>query len=295
MEPLVSVIVPIFNHSSYIEECLNSIKSSDYSNLELLLCDDGSQDNSLDVVKAWIEKNPNVNTKLYTQKNQGVCKTLNRLILESSGEFIVVCASDDSLNTSGITERYKYLEDNTEKLAVIGDAFIINDESEVVGSSAMKELYSANYDNLKHNIIRELVLRWSVVGPTLMIRKSAYDMIGLYDESLAIEDREFYLRLLKNNNLAFIPINVANYRVHNKNVSMQGFEKRLKISEQVALSNLKHQSDFDVFNRIFLKSHIIDLFFIKLGYSRATFYCLFLFRGVRRLLFTPLRYIKSTK
>lgn len=295
MKPLVSILVPVFNHSEYIEECLDSILNLDYPNIELVLCDDGSKDDSYAKVKSWLVRNQSVRAKLLTQENQGVCKTLNRLVRESSGDFISICASDDSLTPDSIQKRCDFLIENPEKLAVIGDAFVIDDKSNVIHNSAMKSLYSANYDNLRNNISRELVLRWSVVGPTILIRRTSYSIIGFYDENLMIEDREFYLRLLKVNGLAFIPHNIANYRLHNANASRKSIKSKLIISEQVAISNLKHKNDFDSICNIFLNSHVIDVYFINFGSGSIVFYSLFIFRAIRRLLFTPFRFYKRFK
>ncbi|MGI2125804.1 glycosyltransferase [Shewanella oncorhynchi] len=292
MKPLVSILVPVFNHSEYIEECLDSILNLEYSNIELVLCDDGSKDDSYAKVKFWLDRHQSIRAKLLTQENQGVCKTLNRLIRESSGDFITICASDDSLTPDSIQKRCDFLIENPEILAVIGDAFVIDDKSNVIYNSAMKSLYSANYANLSDNISRELVLRWSVVGPTILIRRSAYNIIGFYDEKLIIEDRDFYLRLLKFNGLAFIPHNIANYRLHNANASRKSIESKLIISEQVAISNFKHKDDFDLVCNFFLKSHVIDSYFIKLGNNSIVFYTLFIFRVIRRLVFTPFRFTK---
>ncbi|MBW8185208.1 glycosyltransferase family 2 protein [Shewanella nanhaiensis] len=290
MNPLVSILVPVFNHSKYIEECLNSIVNTDYPNLELVLCDDGSTDNSVEIINSWLNKHRQLRHVFLTQKNMGVCKTLNRLITASSGEYIVICASDDSLSSDSITVRYDYLINNPSKHAVIGDASVFDENSKFVNISAMKSLFYANYNNLNSNIVRELVLRWSVVGPTIMLKRKVYDDLGLYDEGLLIEDREFYLRILKQNKLGFIPVGVANYRIHNGNASRKSISSRLKVSEQVAISNLKHCSDFDPVCNFFLMSHKVDLLWVKMGTGRLTFYSLFIFRAIRRFVFSPFRF-----
>ncbi|MGR6503007.1 glycosyltransferase family 2 protein [Shewanella sp. Koi 1] len=292
MNPLVSIVIPVFNHSKYIKECLDSILSLDYDNIEVVLCDDGSTDDSYIKVENWLKENPCVRAKLLCQSNQGVCKTLNRLVNESSGDYIVICASDDSLTPDSIRVRYDFLSIHSELYAVIGDAYVIGEDSKIISKSAMRYLYSANYSNLKNNICNELILRWSVVGPTIMIRRCAYDFIGMYDENLLIEDREFYLRLLKVNRLGFLASNVANYRVHSSNASRKSITSKLIISSQVAIANLKHCNDFGVINNLFLRTHVIDLFLVSLGSNFFTYYLLFIYRGCRRLLFTPFRFFR---
>lgn len=289
--PLVSVLVPIYNHAQYIGECLDSILELNYPNIEIVMCDDGSTDSSFSVAKLWLERNPRVNAKLLTQPNQGVCKTLNRLITESSGEYITLCASDDVLKMGGIEERLRLLQQSPDKYACIGDATIINEHSTQTAAAAMVSLYSASYENLKEDIVTELVLRWSVVGPTLLIKRSAYERFGMYDESLVVEDREFYLRLLSDNALIFAPISVAAYRVHQSNSSRKNIASRLNVLKQVALSNVKHTDNFKGICHYFLLSHKIDLYILNLSSSNTSYYLLQIFRMLRKFVFSPAIFI----
>ncbi len=94
----------------------------------------------------------------------------------------------------------------------------------------MKSLFYADYKRLENNIVNELVLNWSVVGPTFLAKKSLYEKVGMYDENLLVEDREFYLRLLADNILGF----VANYRIHTSNIS-----RRSKTAKWNIYSNFK--------------------------------------------------------
>ena len=79
---LVSVIIPCYNHEKYIERCLQSILDDKYENKEIIIIDDGSKDNSVEVIRNFIkfhDKYKNI-IRLYTQENNGVVKTLNRLV-----------------------------------------------------------------------------------------------------------------------------------------------------------------------------------------------------------------------
>lgn len=288
MAPLVSILIPVYNHAQYLDECLDAMLELDYPNIELLLCNDGSSDDSYTVAERWLAHHPSIPAKLFTQDNQGVCKTLNRLIRESSGEYITLCASDDILTPDSLTARVNYLEQHMSAKACIGDAYIINEHSEITSQSAMKTLYKADFHQLEADIVAELVLNWSVVGPTLLIRRSAYNTLGFYDESLLVEDREFYLRLLSDNSLVFLPLSVACYRVHQTNMSRRNIPSRLIVLEQVAKSNVKHCNKFKGGIRYFLASHNIDLFILSLSESKRRYYPLQIFRLLRKSLFGSL-------
>lgn len=279
--PLISVVVPVYNHADYVEECLNSLKAQDYPNIEILICDDGSTDGSVVVIKQWLLDNPSKNITFYEQKNKGVCVTLNKLIMLACGEYIALCASDDALTSNSLSARYDFLV-NEGKRAVISDSFTIDEHSNIVDNSSISQLYRGNLNRLSNDIVNECVYNWAIAGPVLLIKKSLYDSIGLYDVTLLTEDRDFYLRLLAGGHLTFINQPLAKYRVHSGNASRSGIKKRLLISKQVALSNIKNASLFFGAKNYFLMSHKLDLLLIKLlGRNNFCFIILSLYRASR--------------
>ncbi|MDG6137310.1 MULTISPECIES: glycosyltransferase family 2 protein [Lactococcus] len=102
-EPLISIIVPIFNAEKYLKECLESIINQTYKNIEILLINDGSSDSSLDMCKPYAIKDERI--VLYTQKNGGVSSARNRGLLLSHGSFFTFIDSDDYIDIDYI-EKY---------------------------------------------------------------------------------------------------------------------------------------------------------------------------------------------
>jgi glycosyltransferase involved in cell wall biosynthesis len=221
--PLVTVIVPVYNHAGYVVETLNSILADGYPNLELLVLDDGSRDDSLRRVQEWIQTNGNRFAKVccWTQPNAGVCRTLNRLITNATGEFVTMVASDDRLLPDGIKNRLGTLEAHPEWMLVFGDAQTIDDQGQVIHASTLRA-HRADLQALGNprRLLFELLVRWSLPGPIFLARRSSWDPetgVGPYDETLFLEDRDFYLRLLARQAVGFIPQAVAQYRVHGSN------------------------------------------------------------------------------
>src|SRR5690554_1049527 len=97
--PLVSVIVPCYNHEKYVKECIESIIDQDYKNLELIIIDDGSQDRSSEVIKAMTTacEARFVRFSFRSRENRGLCATLNEAVEWAEGEFLSPLASDDVL------------------------------------------------------------------------------------------------------------------------------------------------------------------------------------------------------
>ena len=131
MKPLISVIIPAYNHEKYIVQTIMSIIDQSYKNLELIIIDDGSSDNTWKVIKSLKEQCLARFTKVefITQKNQGICATLNKLISLTSGVYIYTIASDDMAKPNAIELIYEELVENTSYIVAVGDSEIIDDNS----------------------------------------------------------------------------------------------------------------------------------------------------------------------
>jgi len=244
-EPLVSVIIPMYNHAQYVRQCLDSLLTEGWPNLEVLVLDDGSKDNSFEVVQQWREEHPQAfqRFELNRQENQGLTKTLNRLVGMSRGEYVTLVASDDYLLPGGLAIRVQALQQNPDWLAVFGDCVVVDANNTRVKISALTQIYprSARPEALlhRHLINLELILRWSVPGPGLLLRETAYDPtsgIGKYNEELIIEDRDFYLRLLSRNALGFIKTTVAAYRWHPESTVNSNIDRKRRQCLDLSIS-----------------------------------------------------------
>ena len=248
--PLVSVIIPLYNHAAYVEECLDSVLNSHYPHLEVLVLDDGSSDDSYDRVTLWRERHRDAfnNFQLMRQENQGITKTLNTLVSQARGQLLTLLASDDALLPNGVRTRVDALNEHPEWLAVFGDCVVVDEKSRLLYSSSLADLYPANKAALADPrfIKEELVIRWCVPGPVFMARKEAYDVqsgVGLYDPSSSVEDRDFYLRLLAKNSLGFLDRPVATYRVHTHN-AFKNPQRRLQHLRSMERVEQKHLKNF---------------------------------------------------
>ena len=123
-KPLVTVYVTNYNYGKYISYAVNSLLNQTYKNLEILIFDDGSTDNSKDI----IEKYQNVNNiKCFFQKNKGLIKTNNIAISESKGKYIVRLDADDWLDNNAIEIMTNHLERNPEISLVFPDYYIVDE------------------------------------------------------------------------------------------------------------------------------------------------------------------------
>jgi glycosyltransferase involved in cell wall biosynthesis len=244
-EPLVSVIIPVYNHARYVRQCLDSLLTEGWPNLEVLMIDDGSSDNSAEVVQEWQKEHEKALARFEFIKrgNQGLTHTLNQLIKLSRGQFVKLLASDDYLLPGGIRAGVTALCQYPNWLAVMGDCLVVDNNDKQLASSGISQLYprSVRLHVLANPklIASELILRWSILGPVLLVRAETYNDskgIGLYNENLAVEDRDFYLRLLSQNSLGYVPAVVATYRWHGQNTVLLSGERRKQMIRDLVYS-----------------------------------------------------------
>ena len=214
--PLVSVIVPAYNHAAYVGGCLDSIRNETHRPLEVVVCDDGSTDETFAVVERWIALHPDLPVRLLSQTNQGITRTLNRLLGEAKGEYVTMVASDDELIAGGIALRIAALRCGSR--AVFGDAQVIGADGGMMYRSFL-DLHGANRRRLQRDVAAEIILKWAVPGPVLLSETEALRAVGGYSEDLMIEDWDLYLRLAARGWLRFVPAPVARYRVTQTNWS----------------------------------------------------------------------------
>lgn len=98
IKPKISVIIPVYNREKYIGKCIESVLRQDYGNIEIIIIDDGSTDNTKEKIYTYISKNNNI--RYYYQENSGVSNARNKGVSYSSGEYVIFLDSDDCWNTS---------------------------------------------------------------------------------------------------------------------------------------------------------------------------------------------------
>ena len=254
--PLVSVLVPVCDHAAFVVECLDSIRDEDWPHFELLVLDDGSKDDSLARIKAWVAMHRQRFERAWveTQPNQGICKTFNRLVHMAHGEFIAFVASDDTLVRGGIRHRFNHLLQHPEHLAVFGNVELMGSDTKTADWIARAHRQSRIAWQQPHLLVRELLLRWNLAGPILLCRREMFDPqigVGDYDETLSFEDLDMFLRLMSRQALGFVDQVVARYRLHSTN-TCRSESRRAQAIEDTCRIYAKNMSGFKGLNKMII-------------------------------------------
>ncbi|HIE4547822.1 glycosyltransferase family 2 protein [Proteus mirabilis] len=224
-QKLVSILLPIFNVEDYIIETLVSIEEQSYSNIEVIIIDDGSTDHSYQTVLDYIKNKPIF--KLYRNiKNQGISKTLNKALLLSNGYYIARADGDDLLDCNRIYKQVEKIESSD--IDIIGcSLYTINEFGKKIGSIK----YTSD-----SNSIEKLLTFTSPISHIWLCKKEVYNNIGEYQYDGA-EDLFFIQRAHK-----------RGYKISNLD-NYYGMYIRVRAGNTNSLQGLKQR---------FLHKHVLD-------------------------------------
>jgi len=219
---LVSVIMPAFNHELYIEEALQSIGNQTHKNIELIVINDGSTDRTAGIIEEYVKKNSDKNIKYLNKRNEGVCKTLNKGLEMSTGDYIAFLASDDLWLPERLAIQLKFMENNKNIGMVFADTWFLNFTSKTNSKWSDYKPQIKNYfkNGIQNTDLYALLLTQPLVPAlTVLIRKQVLLEVGFFDEDLVYEDHDLWLRIAMNYPVGYIHQPLAFYRIHEANIS----------------------------------------------------------------------------
>jgi glycosyltransferase involved in cell wall biosynthesis len=220
--PLVSVLVPAYNHEAFVQHCLDSILADPYPAKEIVIIDDGSTDGTAARIEAWLALHrDHIPVEYVRRENKGIAATLNELAARAHGEFLRIGASDDLLLPGGCEALVRYLMAHPGKGAAIGDCVVVDREGTKILDSGMSDLHGADKRLYRSDegIRRAVISHWAIGGPVTMLRKGALETVARWTEGLRIDDWDLFLRLAARDAIGFIDVKVCAYRLHGANFS----------------------------------------------------------------------------
>lgn len=211
--PLVTVIAVCYNHARFVVECLDSIRNQTYPHVQFIIMDDCSQDDSVKIIRDWIEHNGIECTFIAHPENQGLCRTLNEALELAQGKYISLIATDDSWLPDKLSRQVAIMETLPDEVGVIySDAYQMDEHGQ-----RQPDMFIAahrQFGTIPDGDLREhLIVGNFIPAMTTLIRRAVYDHVGRYDERLAFEDWDFWLRAACHFRFAYSPHPSANYRI----------------------------------------------------------------------------------
>lgn len=216
--PIVTILCLCYNQSRFIVESLESLKAQTFSDFEIIICDDSSKDNSVEIIENWINENTQLQIKFIKhQENKGICKSLNEIFKLSSGKYIQMLALDDTLLPDKLERHVSILDQSSEKeVMVFSDALIMDQNSVLYDNRFIA--YHINYLRLDtNNYYDQLMVDNFIPAMSVLIKSKNIKDIGGWDENLTYEDYDMWLRLSRDFNFIFDHEPSCKYRIHENN------------------------------------------------------------------------------
>jgi glycosyltransferase involved in cell wall biosynthesis len=231
-DELVSVIIPTYNMAKLLPDALESARTQTYDNIEVIVIDDGSTDNTTEIVSRYfgnLTYPHEVNRFIYYRKENGrTGSALNLGIKKSKGKWIHWLSADDMLQPSGIEKMMIHIKPYTEeqqKNAIFYSNYYIVDQH---GIKLHEWIEPDRSDRTQEVLQQELLSYFYGNGSTSMIRREVFEKIGLFREDFPyFEDYEFWLRacIVYNMRMIGVPEFTVRYRNHDgmltKKIDMQ--------------------------------------------------------------------------
>ncbi|MCP4521137.1 MAG: glycosyltransferase [Cytophagales bacterium] len=212
-QPLVTIMCLCYNHAPFLKEALDSVYHQTHKNIQVILIDNKSEDNSVEILKTYHAKFPAQTHLVLNSENKGICRAINEVLPLVKGKYIVDFATDDVFALNRLEKQVEAFEQLPKEYGIIfTDAQCIDEKGEKLN------LHSDN-PNIRvseGNVYKDIVSRYFLCPPTLLVKKEVYDVLGGYDSCLAYEDFDFLVRASRQYKFHYLP-QVLTFRrvVHN--------------------------------------------------------------------------------
>lgn len=194
--PLVTIIIPTYNYGHFIGQTLECIQAQTYSQWECIVVDDGSTDNTSEVVAGYVEKDDRI--KYIYQSNQGQAAARNTAIKISSGKYFQFLDADDLIEAAKIEQQVEYLRQHPEIDIVYGSGRYFTADNRSARLYSMRDEdkpWMPNISGTGENVLAALIRRNIMMVNAPLIRTSVIDTVGLFDVTLPpLEDWDYWIR-----------------------------------------------------------------------------------------------------
>lgn len=258
---LVSILVPCYNHEKYLDDCLNSLCEQTYQNIEIIVIDDCSSDNSYKILKEWEKRLSERFCNVYierNERNQGICRNLNKMLKVAKGEYIKLLASDDMLFPNAIENFINYAKNCTDDI-IFSNIVIIPENAKypVISAENFPKRY-LKQPSVGRGLTGELCGDNFIAAPGVFIPRRTFEKFGVFDEKYSLEDFEYWLRVSITGSFGYLDEITALYRQSAASLS------RFSITEEGKKRHRNfHQEKMRIFKRYqdYAKQEQITIFY----------------------------------
>lgn len=206
-DPLISVVLPVYNQAHYLPAALDSVFAQVYPEVELMVVNDGSTDGTSGVLAAYRQR---YDFTLIDQENQGLPRALNAGFSKARGEYLTWTSSDNLMLPEMLRVLAAALDENPDVGLVYADRYLIDEQGRDLGGFNLPE-----YDSL-------LLLHVNFVHCCFLYRRECMERVGLYDPDFIYgEDWEYWIRISRFYSMKHIPQTLYRYRLHRASMTSE--------------------------------------------------------------------------
>jgi GT2 family glycosyltransferase len=269
----VSILALCYNHEAFLEEALTSLEALP-AEVEILIADDASQDDSPRLLRQWQQKKPDWQF-VFNEKNKGNCATFNSLLARAKGDWVLDFATDDVLIPEQLLRWAEKAGSHPECGFCYADAFVFKRRN------ASMPLFSAGWKDSVFPegwILHQLFTPGLICPPAVLFSRKAMLEIGGYNEALSYEDMDCWLRLARRYPVCRYPEPVIQYRQHPASMSALVYLGRNQRHLQSTLEILREILTWQEFQPApasliaFVRYHLRLCFFLQLPEEASAFY-----------------------
>lgn len=277
-QPLVSVIIPVYNGCPYVGKAIQSILDQSYKRIELLIVDNGSTDDTPNVLQSFRKRFAN-RIKVYSfTSNKGAFFASNFALSKAKGRYIAMMDADDISQVHRIRTQVDYLVQNPRTIVLGTQATIINKVGKVIGKKSMPTTHE--------HILKQFAVVNPIVHPSVMYNRSLLpNPTSLYSIKYGVNDDYYtFFKLMAYGEFANLPEVLLKYRVHNANSSLQHLKQHFWAITKIrieAITKLNYSAPILAFPIMALQTILVSI--LPENVLRELFYVI---RGIKKISFT---------
>lgn len=258
MSPIISVLLPVYNGEKFLKEAIDSVLCQSFTSFELLIIDDGSTDDSCNIVLGYHDSRIRF---LRNEKNIGLINTLNKGLEIAKGNYLARIDADDYMHPTRLEQQVHFLDANKDYVLVGSSVQLVRDGIEIEGDILK---YYSDHDD----IVFSMSFYCPFIHPSIMLRMGIVRERQLkFDLGyLHAEDYEFWTRIVRYGKVYNLDENLTYYRVHSNQISNVHLDLQKKQMKKIQVKFLNE----NLLN--FNEQEKLCLFFIENSYPSSVFY-----------------------
>ncbi len=276
----ISIILPCYNVAQYIERCLNSIIEQSFKEFEIIIINDGSTDNILEVCSEYLKDE---RIKIYTFENQGVSQARNEGLLLAKGEYVYFCDTDDFINPETLNTIYKKAKEGDYDAVHFGFKTIYENQGGInYDSKEIPRIYQSNYEIITEYLPKFIGIgqqdlnKWKEVGNIWSLKEFSGVWRFLYKRDVLISNNVFFRKNIKlsedklfialfflyANKICCIDNVLYNYIIRNKGLMTSSLNSNKLVNYKIKLIQERN-----ILRELYLSKKNIDIYPMYIGTS----------------------------